>query len=133
MKTTINTALIAGAMCLLLYQALTKMTEANAMFEGTSNAIAQFGGLSPLNIAIEVPVIAVFIFIVMIVAMGQMIISGADLNDGSGRLILVGLLGVVFITFSFKVVQFLTGSDVSCLMCGPPPDYFSSPDPLSSH
>ena len=133
MKTTINTALIAGAMCLLLYLALTKMTGANAMFAGTSNTIAQFGGLSPLNIAIEVPLPAVIIFIVMIVAMGQMIISGADLNDGSGRRILVGLLGVVFTTFFFNVVWFLTGSDVSGMMCGPPPDYFSSADPLSSH
>lgn len=125
MKTTINTALTAGAMSLFPYQALAKMSEANAIFGGTSNPIDQFVGFLTGGFAIGVAVIA-------IVVMGGMIIFGSDFG-GFGRRVPMVLLGVGFVIFSVNVVQFLTGSDVSGMMYDPNTLYVSSLAPLPSH
>lgn len=125
MKTTINTALIAGAMSLFPYQALAKMTEANEIFGGTTNPIGQFVGFLTGGFAIGVAVIA-------IVVMGGMIIFGSDFG-GFGRRVPMVLLGVGFVIFSVNVVQFLTGSDVSGMMYDPNTLYMSSSAPLSHH
>ena len=125
MKTTTNTALVAGAMSLFPYQALAKMAEANAIFGGASNPIGQFIGFLTGGFAIGVAVIA-------IVVMGGMIIFGSDFG-GFGRRVPMVLLGVGFVIFSVNVVQFLTGSDVSGMMYDPNALYMSSSAPLPSH